>query len=179
MKPWLQVRPPLRSPGLNAHKVLAHKLQFDFAAPAAAKNTPLPFLVWNSLRSPHTLFADGWVGVITRRWHSRTLAPLTRQELALFNTAVALLRLALQDPLMRTSDGTIHAVLSISCLPPDSYAFDDVPLPKQSFLTTWRAMDTATGMNFSEQHLNGVEAVIKARGGIQHSRPELALSLSL
>jgi hypothetical protein len=164
---------------VDTHAVLAHKLQFDFAAPAATNNAPLPFLVWNSLRNPQTLLADGWVGVISKRWLSRTLAPVTREELALFNTAVALVRLALADPVMRTSDATIHAVLSISCLPLDPHAFDYIPLPKQSFLTTWRAMDIATGMNFSEQHFNGVEAVIKARGGIQQCRPELALSLSL
>lgn len=153
-------------------------MQLDFKP---ASKLDLPALTWNSLQHVHTYFADAWLGIVVRRWQTRSLAPQTRSELAVLNIALSLLRLALNDPSQRYHDSTVQAIVCLSSsLPSDAHKFDPVPLPKQSNFTTWRLLHTATGMDFSEHHFDGITAILHARGGIQTlTNPEVALGLSL
>jgi hypothetical protein len=106
--------------------------------------------------------------------------PFSKSEFLVYETAISLLRTAIQDPAGQTHDSTIQAIFHLSFEAPTDQPGSQERRPRQSAYSTWNLLHIGSSLSLTEAHMSGLRAVIGAKGGIWNiETSQLRLTVSL
>ena len=139
-----------------------------------AKDTNILPLTNHALHHDHAYWGAAWFVSTSQRWlESQRLSDgetiqYTPQDLVVYSKALSAVWRALADPSVATHESTISSVMHIAFIPRMSIVDKKMARPKQSNFKNWNLLGLATGMQIADDHMHGLDTLVRMIGGIQN-----------